>query len=205
MTARIEVVTYFNHSLFTDFQCLKILNKSKEIRLWENTSFVEINSMIAKFFKQTKVTFSPTLYELLDTISKVKLDDFARLKFTNDKAEMYSGCCFNFVDWVSLTQISRQNYSIWLGHDPTTFIDYSINKDKLIIWKDEKYVIKKEVNEKNFIEISFKEFKSCLVQLKNDLENFSILLDVWAEQFEPKNSKKAISQIQISLGIFNSS
>lgn len=130
MKPRIEAVTYFNRSLYKDFKALKILNYTREIRLWENTDFEEVNSIIARLFKETKAGAELNVVQTLQTISEKGFDYFASLKFTNDKAEMYSGCCFNFPDWHELMEITREKSWIWLGHDPTTFIEYRSNQDK---------------------------------------------------------------------------
>lgn len=90
---------------------------------------------------------------------------------------------------------------MWLGHDPTIFIKYCSKQDKIIVWRNEKFADEKNVDEKNFTEFSFREFKLGVLQLKKDLADFSILLDIWAEQINEDFAQEAAEKIKSSFGI----
>lgn len=180
---------------------MKTLERTKEIRLWEHSGFEEINSIIAGLFVSTKFGSKLNAAQVFEQINEKGFGYFANLKFTNDKAEMYSGCCFDFPDWHELLEITREKSWVWLGHDPTTYIEYRSAQDKLIVWRDEKFAEKKSVDEKDFIEFSFREFKLSVIQLKKDLMNFSVLLDIWSEQMNENSAQELAEKIKVKLGI----
>ena len=180
-----------------------ILQKQAEIRLWSNTSFTEINSILAKYFGFSKQPSKIiTLEDIFKEVADNEVPDIAYLGFVNSREiELYSGCCFDFYQWRELETISPNRCDVWLGHSPTVDIKFNEKADKYIVWDSELHKINKAIELDEYIEFERGELEKVVKIFKQDLIGFAQKLDTWSKQFDKETADTVVCKIKNRLGI----
>lgn len=175
MISRIEASAYCRR--LQNFNHWKIANSEKSIRIRinGNLSSEEIGSIVAKATIGLKNIGHLSVAEIFDKIIETGLSELVRVRFVGDSGiETINGCCSDFSVWTELYDVKYK--FVWLGHSPMPEIDYYAANETVRVWIDGKY---KEKNSKeNSILFTWREFKANLENLRRDLLDFSILLEV---------------------------
>ena len=195
---RIEATSYCYR--FKTFEHWEIDNKtqSKRYRLSGEITEVEIGSIVAKACRDIKNIAHVSVDKLFDLIIDKGFAETVSVRFLGkNNLEAVNGCCSDFDVWQDLFLVKKE--FVWLGHSPTTSVEYDEKEDTVRVWIDEKYLAK---NRKEYsIIFNWREFKENLKTLQNDLEEFTVLLESWAETTSPTKAKDLVERFKMYLGI----
>ncbi len=184
---RIEASCYCYR--FPQFTGWKIANEfqSKRIRLSADVNQEEIGSVVAKCFRHNKSHQALSPEKFIEMVINERLDEIARVRFVGpNKLETVNGCCSDFWVWREL-HLAKEKF-VWLGHDPSPELEYNEKEETVRVWIDSKYRAKND--EENSIVFSWRDFKKNIRRLNEDLKEFVVLLEAWAETISPGQAKR---------------
>jgi hypothetical protein len=96
----------------------------------------------------------------------------------NNIAKVVPGCCCGLENWYEWLAVPDGNRSLWLGHDPSPWVDYV--EGSIRVWPDENCA------DNSFIEFSPQEMTTALAQAQVDLQRFLVRLRQWAQHITPE-------------------
>lgn len=177
-----------------------VKNSKPLIRLWKDTTFEETGSVIAQIAAYNQINITLDKKEIINNlINKNGLVVGGGLKTVENDKFIIPSCCCGLEGWNEWLLLSPEFTGVWLGHDPSPYIEFVTEKQVYEVWSNGNLG---ESSDKSFsIEFSTEEMRKALNRVSQDLKDFIFVLDSWAKDLFPKQSDKLVETFKTNFHI----